>query len=233
MIISVHIRKNAGHSFRTALKAHYGDRLYFDYGDEIGSTSLRSKLIRLKRKFFIYKNRRHFLDHYDVVHGHFYADKYKGFAKDLQYATILRDPVDRVLSNYYYIKRNEQRGHPNTRMVHEKDMSLEDYIRHPEARNVQSRFLRGVGLSNFTFVGICEDYANSIRLFNAIFGASLQDDGVKNVNPEKTGPRYDVDPHVADLIRECNPEDCQLYEEGVAMYRASLERYCPAPELPE
>lgn len=225
MIISVHIRKNAGQSFRAALKEHYGDRLFLDYGDLVGSTSSGSKLVRLKRRFFAYKNRRRILDRYDVIHGHFYASKYRRFAKDLQYATILRDPVDRVLSNYYYIMRKPGLRHPNARTVRKRNMSLEEYARYPDSRNLQSRSLRGVPISDFAFVGICEDYPNSVRLFNATFGSELKADDAENTNPRRSGSHYAVDDRVAALIRDLNHEDCRLYERGVRIFRESLQRH--------
>jgi hypothetical protein len=60
------------------------------------------------------------------------------------YYVVLRDPVDRFVSDYYYIQGSP--GHPAHRLVHERGITLRDFARtpspvHPFTQNAQVRRL--------------------------------------------------------------------------------------------
>jgi hypothetical protein len=59
---------------------------------------------------------------------------------------MMRDPVDRVISHYYFIKRSSE--HPLNRVITERNFSLEDYARFEgskELKNDQARLIAGIG----------------------------------------------------------------------------------------
>ncbi|KUO65112.1 MAG: hypothetical protein APF80_10965 [Alphaproteobacteria bacterium BRH_c36] len=224
MIVSVHIRKAAGSSFRTALKEYYGDYLLLDYGDEIGSSSVSSRIKRFKRKLAMRADSDGIVERYKIVHGHFFADKYRSLKTPLEYATFLRDPVDRVLSNYYYLKRNPGRKHGDAVVIKKYQFTLEQYVAFPDARDVQCQFLSGIPLSSFAFVGLAEAYDESIKIFNQIFSADLGFAHNENRNPERER-QYDVDDGVAELIRKHNRRDLELYEEAKGIFHRQRNRY--------
>lgn len=224
MIVSVHIRKSGGSSFRQELKDYYGDKLLLDYGDEIGSSVLSSKYKRLKSKVMLFQNRQIISKQYDIVHGHFFADKYDLLDINLQLVTFLRNPIQRVLSNYYYLKRNPYRKHPDAEPIHRKKLSLEEYIMHKDARNLQAQFLNGKKLSDFTFIGITERYEESIKLFNRVFSTNLKSQYMENVNPKKD-KEYDITPDLLKLIITYNELDYELYQNAINIFENDLKKY--------
>jgi hypothetical protein len=224
MIVSVHIRKSGGSSFRKELQTFYSKELLLDYGDEIGSSFMSSKIKRLKSKLKIYNKRIDIAKHYKVIHGHFYADKYDKLPCELNFVTFLRHPVDRVLSNYYYLQRNPERKNPDARLIHKFNYTLEQYIAHADARNVQHQFLNGKNLEEFSFVGITEKYAESILLFNKIFGANLGNEANENVNPDlKDG--YDISTELYGMILELNKMDYKLYLEALRIHQTKMKEF--------
>jgi hypothetical protein len=213
MIISVHIRKCAGTTFKASLKDFYKKRLLFDYGDEVGSnwpSSIEKRKVRLANakasKSSIEKN-------FDIIHGHFFRNKYDFLGCRLVFATFLRDPVSRVLSNYFYLKRNPDRANPDALLVHKFDFSLEEFASHPDNQNLQSHYLQTDGLQELSFVGVVEEYEQSIKRFNEVFDCELVAGQNLNVNDDASR-QYEVPQKTIDVIVENNLKDIQLYKKA-------------------
>lgn len=214
MIISVHLRKCAGTSFKLALQDYYGSRILMDYGDEIGSFEPSSERKRFISKVRAMQQAQQILGGYDIIHGHFYATKYDFLGADHDYITVLRNPVDRVISNYNYLVRNPQRQHPDALLVHRDKLSLEEYAAHPFARNLQSLFLDGTNIQSYAFVGLTEEYDETIRQMNARFGLELKAGHHENAAKEKA----EISDKTRDHIRACNDADCRLYDLGLEIF---------------
>ncbi len=71
MLISVHIPKSAGTTFRNLLQHHFGCRLYLDYGDRPLAPNYRWRMF--KKRWQQGKNENATLSTYESVHGHFVA----------------------------------------------------------------------------------------------------------------------------------------------------------------
>lgn len=100
-LISIHIPKAGGTSFTSVLRTWFGKRLYLHYFDPKHGTMPRKRNIKarfLKRRF----------QKGVCIHGHF--NKMRGFGvQDYypevnQFITVLRNPLELALSNYYYLK---------------------------------------------------------------------------------------------------------------------------------
>lgn len=79
-----------------------------------------------------------------VLTGHIPFGLHEYFTQSSIYITILRDPVDRVISNYYYILRRP--NHYLYDIVISKNMSLKDFVCSEmisDLENGQTRFLSG------------------------------------------------------------------------------------------
>lgn len=133
-LISVHVPKCAGTSFLESLTEAYGpDRVLRDYGDRpIDPTSP----MNLDPEGFFSQARRSAAERlapYSVVHGHFNLRKYDG-VRALR-ATFLREPIDRLISHYYYWQNTPPNGHTLHQYVLTQALSLIEFARLPMIRS--------------------------------------------------------------------------------------------------
>lgn len=122
MLISLHLPKTAGSSFKKTLDNHFQDELYLDYGDR---PLQKNKIIRkcLATCMFvqnIFKKSEH-----DCIHGHFMPVKYKYLInnENVTFIVWMRESIDRLLSHYYFWIRTydkDRAGYLWTRMIKEK-----------------------------------------------------------------------------------------------------------------
>ena len=214
MIISVHLRKCAGTTFRKQLVGAFQNRVLFDYGDEIGSSWPSSFLKRKASEKELFNSAMYLESNFDIIHGHFYKSKYDAIDVDKKYITFLRHPVQRVLSNYFYLKRNLNRTNPDSLIVNKLGFSLEEYIRDADSCNLQAQYLESTNLCEFDFVGIVERYDESIHKLSSKLGAFFETATPANVNPKKQED-YDADSHIEKLILKYNDIDYELFRQVV------------------
>lgn len=141
---------------------------------------------------------------------------------DARLVTFLRDPVQRVVSDY---RHQRSPRHP----VHEEFIArvpnLEAYLEvaseHDKAAQhlIAPEVLLGGDpaacvdylLRHYAFIGVQEMYPISFRTLTALIGRPAWPKLRENVNPENDAERM-VSPDMAALIRRANPIDCALYD---------------------
>ena len=91
-IISLHVPKCAGQSFRAVLEKWFGERFFIHYFQQYNALP-----------------RKHPLQPGICIHGHFNHTKGFGvenyYSEVDQYLTVLRDPLESAISNYFFWKR--------------------------------------------------------------------------------------------------------------------------------
>jgi len=134
-VIFIHIPKAAGTTFYQVLNHQYKAQ-HIQYIKE-GMSKQRS--IDAFRKLPEEKKTR-----LRCIRGHMPFGLHQWLPKPATYITILRNPVNRVLSQYYYIRRTPV--HPLHSELIEKNVSLEAYVRMMSdinTTNLQTRWLAG------------------------------------------------------------------------------------------
>ncbi len=226
LIISVHIPKTGGTTFVEVLRKCAEEVLYLDYGLEpLAPTALfrRGKLITVPFESII--NDLELFPGRSVIHGHFPAKKYSDPFPNAVYVTWLRDPVERVLSNYLYWQRSDIPGDRRWEQVTAQNMSLEQYAQLDFARDLQEAFLSPLTVEEFDFIGITEEYDRSLELFRRLFCPDTRLDATaQNENPNRQGKFYDLDPEVRKKIRLLNERDVHTYVDGVRRFRYLCEQ---------
>tara|TARA_R110002072_G_scaffold41085_3_gene115772 strand:- start:5184 stop:5867 length:684 start_codon:yes stop_codon:yes gene_type:complete len=209
-LLSLHIPKTAGTSFRNILKEVYDENsvVRFDINEK-GE-------MRLNQEIYIKQN----LPEARVIHGHFtYKDINTQFdlPEDIQKITWLRNPVERVISNYFYLESrlktllNEEQN--NLNILSKMQRSLIEYARDDINRNRQSKFLSGITLEEFDFVGIQEDFENDlIEISNTLKWEKLPNILHQNKTPVK---KNHLDIEIIKEIELLNQNDMELYKNAL------------------
>lgn len=217
MIISLHLPKTAGTSFKTALQEHFGERYAEDYGDNIYSLDFDehiSNAIRDSRAILKmdYSNKK-------CIHGHFLPLKYKLLSEkmDLKFITWMRDLVERLLSQYYYWKSTE----PDQSAIHHKNFleenwSIEKLCLDPKYRNMYAHYLSGFPLEEFEYIGITEFYEQDLQWFAKEYLGKSLPNYHENMTPRDLD-KTNIDKGLVKAIREFHKEDFDLYRKALEM----------------
>jgi hypothetical protein len=215
MIVSVHIPKTGGLSFKTLLMAHFGDRLLLDYHDHpMNKNGAVRNIIAILLMF----NTKNIAQKYDCVHGHFLPVKYRLLRKK-SFVIWLRDPASRLASRYYHWKRKiNQDGSTKVGFIKNINISFEEFCTFKRHQNLYAKYLWGVKLDRFDFVGITENYENSIEVFRRMFEIdnSVQIKN-KNINPDKKTGSYSLSAELRDYICKTNFLDYAIYRKALAL----------------
>lgn len=221
-VVFVHIPKTAGTTMRTVLRRLYpdGHRVHIRAftQDALETKSGRAIGTRALERTCIFGH---------MVFGvHRYADQ------AVDYLSMVRDPVNRVLSDYYYVLQTP--WHECYDPVVTQHYTLRDYVTSGVTTytdNIQVRMLSGEGKAvpygactaamleraktniddRFAVVGVTERFDESLILMQRALGWRTPWYVRKN-KTKRRPPREAVSDEVRDLIREQNALDVELYQ---------------------
>ncbi|MCF6171090.1 MAG: sulfotransferase family protein [Bacteroidales bacterium] len=215
-LISIHIPKTAGRSFYETLK--------FVYGSELDARTKRKDYFlhpeQMNQSFSLYPGIK-------VIHGHLYYSEIRFIHKknnSVKLICWLRNPVDRVISHYYFFLKRISEGKVQAAQLHKADFSLIEFARLDSVRNVISRFVDGLSLDDFFFIGHVESFQTDLNLLaNKLQWPS----GLPVVHVNKRDKltsnqiaktKYEgVSNSIRNEIWELNREDVKVYEQSLEL----------------
>jgi hypothetical protein len=208
-ILFAHVPKTAGTSFRSSVcQAVSNHEVLADYGQKNGMTSKNIQDA-------IYGSQQ--IDFFSlcampwkILFSHFQDTKLKlpGYIKavpEATLATIVRDPLQRIVSEFFHFKNNYGYNKP-----------FEVFIDEPRFINRQRLSIGNVPLSSFEYIGITERYADSLSLFKELYGIELAEQRV-NVRDEKSS-EIAMAPEQIKKFCKSNLGDIALYNEALALF---------------
>jgi hypothetical protein len=225
-LIFLHIPKTAGTTLNRIIEWQYSPFAIFTMDPH----RIRATPERFKR---LPEDRRRRLR---VVRGHMLYGIHEFLPQGATYITMLREPVARVLSAYYFVLRRPL--NPLHRKVKRERLGIEECLRlFPGRNNLQCRFISGIGdtsidderlldiakenlAKSFSVVGLSERFEESLILISKTFGWQVP--FYKNQKVAKNRPT--VEPKLAELIREHNRLDVELYEFGKKLFEETLRK---------
>jgi hypothetical protein len=204
-LIFVHIPKTAGTSLRKSFSAEFNENeVLCDYGQNEVETST-------KVQDAVYKNK----DIYSVISegeklifGHFLAKKYIHLSCYKNVITFIRNPVERVVSEFKHFQR-----HRNFKGT------VIEFARLPRHRNMMHLYLRGIPWSALGFIGVSERYDDSLELLNKKYKMVVEHE-VLNDAPKKQHVELSIEDYEA--ITDLNHLDVSIYEKA---FQAFIWRY--------
>jgi hypothetical protein len=176
------------------------------------------------------------------IAGHFAFGVHQLLPGRARYITLLREPVDRVISHFYFVMRT--RGHYLYEQVAGGSISLRDYVEklgNIEMDNGQTRILAGIGhgakfgactqamldvarenlQQHFAAVGISERFDDFLRLVQHRLGWSIPRYKIKNAG-SNCPQAQTIDPATRAAIIEHNRLDIELYRHAVELFENQL-----------
>lgn len=215
LLLFLHIPKAGGSTLKTILDREYAGRrtwtVNWPTGDDVAALEDQAAI--------------------ELIEGHFGFGLHRQFPQEATYITLVRDPVDRVVSHFDYVRR--ETVHPLHRRVVEDSLSLAQYVEaglSDELENGQVRLLSELGLLDdakrnllefFPVAGVTERFDESLLLFRRAFGWRLP--LYAPVNTTDRRDRSAVDPATRELILERNGQDAELYAFVVERLDAAIE----------
>jgi hypothetical protein len=238
-IVFIHIGKTAGTTLRAILQGVYnkeetyllypGEPGYNDFNDFLALTEDQKRRIRL-------------------YCGHVAFGLHRRLSQSTTYITVLRDPVERTISNYYEVKKvlNQRKKsaelysdfHKAARMDLEEFVSsgIMSYLtfNHQVQMLANSRPMGQCSVddldrakehlaNSFSVVGLTERFDETIVLMNKIFGWQVRGYSKKNVGYTRSRAE-NLPESTLNLIREHNRLDLELYHFAEELFETQLAK---------
>lgn len=210
-LVSLHIPKTAGTSFRNILKEQFSNKsvVRLDIYD--------SGVIHLDEKNY---TKTELKSHVKIIHGHFkYPDLIQKFdiSEDVPFITWLRDPVARVVSNYYFLLKiiaDRLKEKPEENLLNRVAKSLKEFAAQEETQNVMSKFLVGLELEQFKFIGIQDSFESELERLVKTMGWEKVKNIKHNVTGKTTPP---IDEETLEFIKKVNQKDIELFNRALEL----------------
>ncbi len=237
----IHIPKTAGTTLTALLDSKFHEK-------EICPARVGTELVKIPRAD---------LAQYRLFRGHFFYDTGSLLPLGLVYITLLRNPIERVISDYEFMRRcipSRVEGMRN----HQKalTMTLKEYVNDPENLSMANSQTRHLSLSaykdspeqwleaakqnlteKFACVGLVEQFQDSMALLSYTFGWNpLAEYQNLMVAPSKRLKQEQIEPEVLEAIASRNALDIALYDyakkQFESRYAQMVQNLLEQSELP-
>lgn len=216
MLVSVHLPKTAGTSFRATLRDTFAEKLYEDYSDfpintddfSRNSSALKYSLLNIENTY----------NNIECIHGHFLPLKYLLLSnrRKVDFITWMRHPVDRVISHYYFWLRtyDSKKSPPLHKKIVEEEWSLEQFCFSNEIRNIYNKFLWAFPMDYFSFIGITEMYERDLECLTKTF---FNNNNIVPLKLNASTEKYEISNSMKKRIEEYHSLDMDIYRRALVL----------------
>ena len=158
-----------------------------------------------------------------MVHGHINPrtlNRYFELDDNVKIITWLRDPVERIISDYYYLRQIIDQNYNfdpyNPKILDRMIKSLIEFARMNKEQNRMSKILGNINLEDLYFVGTTENIERDLKHLTQL----LNWDSYTLVSENKTKNKStNIHQEVIEEIRFLNMKDVELYNKALEINR--------------
>ena len=229
-LIFLHIPKAAGSTFDAVLERKFKGKPILTIRKPVQEIEQLKGLPRADR------------ERLQLIKGHFPYGIHEHLSQPFEYITILREPVERIISHYYFVLRRPD--HYLYDAVTSQKIGLKEYVLgglSPELDNGQARLIAGPGRRipcgacsrelleqakqnlqhHFSIVGLAERFDETMLLVSRRFGWRPVCYVRQNVTDNR--PRRDqFSPDIIEAIKAANWVDMELYAFAEELFQTAL-----------
>jgi hypothetical protein len=227
-IIFLHLPKTAGTTLNRLIEWEYPlsamysiDPVLFEWS----AAHLRKLPLARLRKTRMFK-------------GHMLFGLHEILPQPSTYITVLRDPVERVLSAFYFMR--SYRLHPLYWKLRREKWTIEEFVQRSTRDNVQCKIIAGADYhapcteailekashhlnEHFSVIGLSERFEESLALMKLRFGWQLKSYSSFNVTRSRP-KRGDLSSTTLDLISDRNRFDVALYQHAAMLFETAVSK---------
>ena len=202
-LISLHIPKTAGSTLLRYIRNQYTEHSILEFYDDWRDVQYANNDVQ-------------------VFHGHIHnVQSYFNENPNAKKITWLREPMLRLISQYYYWKTlpKKIKNHKNLTLDEEvyNGLSFEEYLDHSECSNIYTKhWLNDVDMEMFDFVGITEKFDTDVHRMVDVLNWSPIEHSMED-NKNKYDGYSDIvsellrNKEIVDKIKRNNDRDYELY----------------------
>lgn len=233
-VIFLHLPKAGGTTLHLILERQYPSHLLYTFGGH-------KPYLEVERFRALPEAQR---AQYRLLKGHLWFGLHTALPQPSTYFTLLRDPVERVISQYYYARSMPE--HYLYKRLNQDGMTLYEYAAQrvtPEIANQQTAKLAGQHArtwnnqptretlelakenlqAHFRVVGFTEQFDTALVLLAREFGWKTPLYLTENVTRKK--PNTSNDTRARELVMELNALDVELYAFAQGLFEAQCRAY--------
>jgi len=201
MIIFSHIPKTAGANLKINIENGLAGKFYLDYDYELLTNKLKEELVGV-----------------NIIYGHFISDKYNSLDVKKDLVCFLRNPTERVISNYYYWKYYPipaDKIITIIKKIKDGEMGLSHFANTEYSKTFYKTMFGLNKVSDFSFIGITERFDESINIINEKLGTKFTSQRTNTMDRSKD----------LDEIKSCYQEIEKANEENYHYYNLALKTF--------
>jgi len=207
-LVSIHVPKTAGRSFLAVLNSVYDPGSVFHFNRQ----NYPDKSIPESEQF-----KTELTEEIKVIHGHFRYSEIADLinSRDTKVIAWLRDPVDRVISNYSFFKKRISLALHDPELQRRKNERLMEYAMLDDTRNLMSKFIEGIGVRNLFFAGITEYFDSELHQLGEMLNWKPFEIPRINDNAEFKSQLPAATDEEKKIIADLNRGDIELYSRAM------------------
>ncbi|MCP3921792.1 MAG: sulfotransferase family 2 domain-containing protein [Desulfobacterales bacterium] len=203
----IHIPKTAGTSFRLGAEQYFSSSaIAKDYGQKSQETTQLVLDHIYKNNDVFGFNQSLLKNNIKFLTGHYHISKYLPVFHAAMITTFMREPVQRVISEYKHLVKNNN-----------LQVSLQEFYRTQNQINKQRKQFRGIPIEAIGFIGITERYQQSLEMINKKYDIEIpllfRNLGKKNVRDN-----HEVPKETLKEIQRLNHADLTLYDSACQIF---------------
>jgi hypothetical protein len=209
----VHIPKTAGTSFRKTIEKNEQVAMFYDYGEK-SPESTPALLEKVRDDESLNETSVFFQNKLNVICGHVIFKKYAACVRTRDVLAIMRNPIERVVSEYQHLTR-----HANL------SKNFTQFILSPQQINKQSKMLGGIDISSGAIIGLTSHYEQFLNLASQRLNVTLETSLLNKAPVSDMKERLRISPAEINHAFELNRKDLTLFRNVAISFHGMLQQH--------
>lgn len=221
MFISIHIPKTAGTTLGYLLDHGTDRRILYLYRRDYANPGNEDADYWREHAAFVEQQ-------FDVIHGHFYYQKFCDIFPRAHYISCLRHPVKRMVSQWLHALKEGNNYIADAAL---QGMTIVDWVTSdPGLTRVFKTHLGGRELKDYDFLFLSENFEACWDLFSATFSFHRRDPDIGHGFPRMNdgrlrGPAPTLPDAQLQAVYAMCAEDVEVYKQAVELVYARLRKF--------